>query len=120
MAQSLMSHSKCWEKSDHIFFESTKIKVFPKYLCKWTTNLKNVDDFIYVGVTLDSTITFKRHIKNMCHVLKYNIANFRHIRNLLTVEASKTSLNAIFFLLLLLYIMLVTTSKDEHFKPLKS
>lgn len=30
----------------------------------------------------------------MCHVLKNNIADFRHIRNSLTIEASKSYLNA--------------------------
>ena len=56
--------------------------------------IKNVDEFKYLGVILDSTLTFKKHIKNMCHILKYNIANFRHIRNSLTTEAAKTYLNA--------------------------
>ncbi|KAG5850349.1 hypothetical protein ANANG_G00081360, partial [Anguilla anguilla] len=56
--------------------------------------IKNVDEFKYLGVTLDPTLDFKKHIKKMDNTLKFNLANFRHVRNSLTVEASKTYLNA--------------------------
>ena len=56
--------------------------------------IKNVNEFKYLGVTLDSTLTFKSHIKKMSQKLKYNLLNFKHIRNSLTVEASKTYFNA--------------------------
>ena len=54
--------------------------------------IKNVNEFKYLGVILDITLTFKSHIKKMSHI--YNLSNFRHIRNSLTVEASKTYFNA--------------------------
>lgn len=40
--------------------------------------LKNVDEFKYLGLTLDSTLTFKKHIKKLGNTMKYSIANFRH------------------------------------------
>ncbi len=56
--------------------------------------IKNVDHFKYLGVSVDPTLSFKKHIKKMCHVLKYNTANFCLIRNSLTTEAAKIYLNA--------------------------
>lgn len=56
--------------------------------------IKNVNEFKYLGVILDPTLTFKSHVKKMSHTLKYNLSNFRNIRNSLTVEASKTYFNA--------------------------
>ena len=49
-------------------------------------NTQNVDEFKYLGATIYSTLTFKRNIKKMCQVLKYNIVHFRHSRNSLTAD----------------------------------
>ena len=68
-------------------------------------NTQNVDEFKYLGATIYSTLTFKRNIKKMCQVLKYNIVHFRHSRNSLTADIPECN---DFFLFTLLYIMLVT------------
>lgn len=63
-------------------------------ICVNGQNIKNVHEFKYLGVTLDLTLNFKKHVKKLANSLKYNIANYRHIRNSLTTEASSTYLNA--------------------------
>ena len=52
-----------------------------------------MDAFKYLGVTLDQTLNFKNHVKKLNNTLKFNLINYRHIRNSLTVEASHTYLN---------------------------
>ena len=47
-----------------------------------------VSDFRYVGVILDSTLSFRKHIKKVSNSVKYNLANFRRIRNSLTSSAA--------------------------------
>ena len=52
-------------------------------------------DLKYLGVHLDQTLSFKKHIKKLCNSIKYNISSFRHIRNSLTTEASFMYFNAL-------------------------
>ena len=56
--------------------------------------INNVDEFKYLGVILDSTLTFRKHIKKMCNTLRYHLANFRFIRNALSTVAAKAYLHA--------------------------
>ena len=76
------------------------------FLLGWNENLQphgplldqfdtpDVEQFKYLGVTLDPTLSFKGHVKKLSNTLKHNLANFRYIRNSLTIEASSTYLNA--------------------------
>ena len=45
-----------------------------------------VQEFKYLGITLDSQLIFKRQIKNIVNKIKFNLSNFRFIRNNLTLE----------------------------------
>lgn len=51
--------------------------------------LELVSEFKYLGVVLDRTFCFKSHVKKVAQVVKFNLQNFRHIRNNLTVGAAK-------------------------------
>lgn len=59
--------------------------------------IKNVDEFTYLGLTLDSDLNFKKHVKKLRNKLKFNIANFRYIRGSLTTEASHLYLHSMIF-----------------------
>ena len=48
-----------------------------------------VQEFKYLGITLDSQLLFKRQIKNTVNRIKFNLSNFRFIRNNLTLESAK-------------------------------
>ncbi len=45
----------------------------------------------YLGIILDSTLSFKKQVKKVLQITKYNLANFRYIivRNCLTTTAAK-------------------------------
>ena len=49
--------------------------------------INNVDKFKYLGVTLEPTLSFKKHVKKRRNTLKYNLADVRYIRYSLKVEA---------------------------------
>ncbi len=53
-----------------------------------------VSDFKYLGITIDSNLTFKKQIKSITNVIKFNLSNFRHIRNCLTTNAATLCFNA--------------------------
>jgi len=42
--------------------------------------IKVVSEFKYLGILIDSKLTFKSQIKQVCNRVKFNIANFRFIR----------------------------------------
>ncbi len=50
----------------------------------------------YLGIILDSTLSFKKQVKKVLQITKYNLANFRYIivRNCLTTTAAKLYINA--------------------------
>lgn len=56
--------------------------------------IKNVKETKYLGLTLDSNLGFKSHIKKLGNKLKFNLMNYKHIRNSLTTEASNIYFNA--------------------------
>ncbi len=53
--------------------------------------------FKYLGIILDSNLTFKKHVKKVANTIRYNLANFRHIRPYLTTEAAKLFMDAMIF-----------------------
>lgn len=52
--------------------------------------LEVVHELKYLGLLLDSQLSFKKHVKNVVglNIAKFNLANFRFIRNSLTNEAA--------------------------------
>ncbi len=59
--------------------------------------LKVVSDFKYLGVILDSILTFQKHAKMVSKIIPFNLANFRHIRPCLTIEAAKLFMHSMIF-----------------------
>jgi len=48
------------------------------------------DDVNILGVTLDSQLTFNKHVQNVCKSANYQIKTLRHIRSSLTTDMAKT------------------------------
>ena len=60
-------------------------------------SIQVVSEFKYLGITLDSHLTFKKHVKRVTNTIKFNLANFRHIRPYLTTDAAKLFMHAMIF-----------------------
>lgn len=82
--------------------------------------IQNVTDFKYLGVTLDPTLSFKKHVKQMCQSLKFNIATFKCIRNSLTLEAAKLFFNAMIMSRFYYCITCWSQANKSTLKPLES
>lgn len=59
--------------------------------------LELVEEFKYLCVILDSSLTFKNHIKKISNTIKFNLQNFIQIRASLTVTVARTFLHAMIF-----------------------
>lgn len=51
--------------------------------------LQIVSEYKYLGVLIDSHLSFKSHITKICKNIKYNLSNFRHIRSHMSFPAAK-------------------------------
>ncbi|KAK0142318.1 putative RNA-directed DNA polymerase from transposon X-element [Merluccius polli] len=60
-------------------------------------SIQVVSQFKYLGITLDSNLTFQKHVKNVANKIKFNLSNFRHIRPYLTTDAAKLFMHAMIF-----------------------
>ena len=56
--------------------------------------LQVVSDFKYLGVILDSNLSFKKQVRKVIQITKFNLANFRFIQNCLTAEVAKLYLKS--------------------------
>lgn len=59
--------------------------------------LELVAQFKYLGVILDSNLTFKKHIQKVSNTIKFNLQNYKQIRSYITTEAAKSYLHCMIF-----------------------
>ena len=104
MLEKCLEKSKMWmdenwlkmncSKTELILFESRQ------QLQKCVTTYINVNGdevgrssiFKYLGAWMDEQLTMKQHITNKCRLAMYNLQKIKHIRPLLTEDATKTIL----------------------------
>ncbi len=43
--------------------------------------IQTVSYFKYLGILIDSQLSFKKHVKQVCNTVKFNLRNFRFIQN---------------------------------------
>ena len=53
-----------------------------------------MNEYKYLGIVIDTKLTFKTQVKKVVNRIKFNLNNFRYIRNNLTTEASKIYMHA--------------------------
>ena len=81
------------KKTICMFFKKRACKVSPEpdvYVAG--KRLQVVSDFKYLGIFIDSNLSFKKQVKHVTNV--FNLVNFRYIRNGLTMQAAKLYFNA--------------------------
>ncbi len=53
-----------------------------------------VTEFNYLGLTLDSNLSFKKHVKKLVRTIKYSLINFRQIRQCLPINIARIFMHA--------------------------
>lgn len=59
--------------------------------------LEIVTQYKYLGLVIDSQLSFKAHIKNVCKRVRMNLVTFRSIRQDMSTEAAKMFLHSMIF-----------------------
>lgn len=85
------------KKTMGMMFTKSPVEVTHSNVFLGEAELDIVNEFKYLGVTLDSTLTFKSHVKNVTNTVKFNIENFRQIRPCLPVNAARMFLHSMIF-----------------------
>ena len=80
-------------KTVGMFFTKRQCDIVPNITIAGQ-NISIVPQFKYLGIIIDSTLSFKAHIKKVCHRVKFSLANFRYIRNTLSTTAAKLYMDA--------------------------
>lgn len=57
--------------------------------------LEIVKEFKYLGTILDSTFNFRAHVKTVCKRVKFNLANFKLIRNSMSTQAATMYMHSV-------------------------
>ena len=61
-----------------VFFRGEKVGIVKKYK--------------YLGIIIDSTLSFKDHVKKVSNNLRFTLSNFRHLRNHMSTQAARVYL----------------------------
>jgi len=101
------------------FAKSNKIKYVPNIYFNGQ-QITIVTEIKYLGVHLDQTLSFKKHIKRMTNSIKYNISIFKHIRNRLTIEAAFIYFNAMISSHITYCLSCWSQANETTIKPLRS
>ena len=92
-----------WLNRSCFQFNRNKIvgRIFTKTKCNIVLNITNsgqnisiVPQFKYLGIIIDSYLSFKAQIKKVYNRVKFSLANFKYIRNALTFNAAKLYMDA--------------------------
>jgi len=82
--------------------------------------IKVVSEFKYLGIILDSKLTFKSQIKQVCNRVKFNIANFCFIQSHLSTEAAKMFMYSMVLPHITYCLTTWSQAKKTMLKPLES
>ena len=83
------------KKTVCMFFEKQPSKTPDPDVFAAGERLQIVTEYKYLGIILDCNLKFKKQIKKVTQTVKFNLSNFRYIRNCLNIEAATLYFNAI-------------------------
>lgn len=85
------------KKTVHMMFTKPSARLAHSKVHLRGEELMTVDKFKYLGVVIDSTLSFKSHVKKVTNIVKFNLHNFRQIRTSLTEGAALIFLHSMIF-----------------------
>ena len=59
--------------------------------------IQTVSHFKYIGIMVESQLSFKKYGQQVCNRVTFNLRNFRHIRNQLPLDAAKLYMHSMIF-----------------------
>ena len=74
----------------------------------------------YLVVTVDSQLSFKKHIKQVCNTVKFNLRNFRYIWNQLPLDAAKLYMHSMIFSHIAYYVTSWSQTGKTTLAPLQT
>ena len=80
-----------------MFFCKTNKPTSDHHIIVAGEKLQIVSEFKYLGVLIDSNLSFKAHDKKTCNTTNFNIATFLFITNYLSTEAAEMFLHSMIF-----------------------
>lgn len=94
-----MAHVTAWlqrcclqinvEKTMCMFFSKTNSACVEPDVFVLGERLQVASEYRYLGILIDSTLSFKPQVKRVCNRVKFNLSNFRFIRDHMSTEAAK-------------------------------
>ena len=87
---------------------------------KFTKEIKEVSDFKFLVVILDSQLKFDKHVKKLCKTVKTNLNCFRMIRHYITLKAAQLFMHAMIFSHLFYCVTVWSQASQTTVKPVTS
>ncbi len=82
--------------------------------------LQIVSEYKYLGVLIDSKLSFKSHVKRVCNRIKFNLNNFRYIRHQMSTQAAKMYTYSMIFSHIIYCLPIWSLASVTSLKPLQS
>ena len=119
-----------WLKNNHLTLNlkktvsmcfSMRRKAKDKFIIKIDREeIKEVSDFKFLGVILDSQLRFDKHVKKLCKKVKINLNCFRMIRHYIPLKAAQLFMHAMIFSHLSYCVTVWSQASESTVKPIKS
>ena len=81
------------KKTVGMFFTKKQCNVLPNITISGH-NIDIVSEVKYLGIVIDSNLTFKKHIEKASQRFRFSLANFKYLRNTMIFNAAKLYVNA--------------------------
>ncbi len=82
--------------------------------------LQVVSEYKYLGVLVDSKLSFKAQVKKVCNRVKFNLSNFRFIRDYMSTEAAKMYMHSMVFSHIIYCLTTWSQASNTSLKPIES
>ncbi len=125
-----MVYITAWLK--HSCLQLNTSKTVAMFFTKYNTNfsvepdvfvsgerLQIVSEYKYLGVLIDSKLSFKSHVKRVCNRIKFNLNNFRYIHHQMSTQAAKMYTYSMIFSHIIYCLPIWSLASVTSLKPLQ-
>ena len=102
-----------------IFTKTNSSSVEPDVLVSGE-RLQVVSEYKYLRVLIDSTLSFKARVKKVCNRVKFNLSNFRVIRDYMSTEVAKMYMYSMVISHIIYCLTTWSQASNTTLKPIES